>query len=300
MTDIVIVPAAPVVPLFPELGSADFNQTAYNFGVAMPGVSSVVRDIAVTAHTNATAAKEQALASAASAGAASGSATQATANGAAQVTLAAAQVALAAQKAALATTNGAAQVTLAAWQVTLATAQADAAMGYRNTAGAHATTATNQAGIATTKAGEAAASAVQASKLNLGGKSTPPTLDNQGGALLTGATYYDTTLSKWRVWTDAAWGDGVSAIAGVSSINGETGPVTGIATTANITAERSAVATLTNKTISFANNTLIGVQPTLVSGTNIKTLNGESVLGAGNIQVQGFTLAQAHAAALSF
>ena len=31
----------------------------------------------------------------------------------------------------------------------------------------------------------------------------------------------------------------------------------------------------------------VSVQPTLVSGTNIKTINGESVLGAGNIEVSG-------------
>jgi len=45
--------------------------------------------------------------------------------------------------------------------------------------------------------------------------------------------------------------------------------------------------TLTNKTIAFANNTLTGVQPTLVSGTSIKTVNGTSVLGSGNIQIDG-------------
>ena len=72
----------------------------------------------------------------------------------------------------------------------------------------------------------AADSAVQASKLNLGNKSTPPTLDNQGEALLAGSTYYDTTLGKWRVWTGAAWGDGISTVAGVSSIDGQSGPLT--------------------------------------------------------------------------
>lgn len=30
-----------------------------------------------------------------------------------------------------------------------------------------------------------------------------------------------------------------------------------------------------------------GLQPTLVSGTNIKTINGETVLGSGNITIQG-------------
>jgi hypothetical protein len=43
--------------------------------------------------------------------------------------------------------------------------------------------------------------------------------------------------------------------------------------------------TLTNKTIDIANNTLTGVQPTLVSGTNIKTIGGQSVLGSGDLAV---------------
>ena len=82
MTELVAVPAAPVVPPFPALGDPAFNQKAYDWGVALPGVSGEVQDIAVTAHTNATAAKEQALASASSASAAAGSATLATTNGA--------------------------------------------------------------------------------------------------------------------------------------------------------------------------------------------------------------------------
>jgi hypothetical protein len=75
-------------------------------------------------------------------------------------------------------------------------------------------------------AAAAEASRIAASKLNLGNKAAPPTVDNQGAALLAGATYYDTTLNKWRVWTGAAWGDGISAVAGVSSVNGMTGIVT--------------------------------------------------------------------------
>lgn len=97
-----------------------------------------------------------------------------------------------------------------------ATTQADAALGYRNAAQAAAATAT-------TKAGEASASAIAASQLNLGDKASPPTTDNQGQPLRAGATYYDTTLGKWRVWTGTGWGDGISALAGVSSLNGLTG-----------------------------------------------------------------------------
>ena len=50
--------------------------------------------------------------------------------------------------------------------------------------------------------------------------------------------------------------------------------------------EATTTATLTNKTINIANNTLTGVQPTLVSGTSIKTVNSASLLGSGDILLQ--------------
>lgn len=51
----------------------------------------------------------------------------------------------------------------------------------------------------------------------------------------------------------------------------------------NITADNTV--TLTNKTISYSDNTLTGVQPSLVSGTNIKTVGGVSLLGSGNVPI---------------
>lgn len=113
---------------------------------------------------------------------------------------------------------------------TAANERAVSAASSASTANGSASTASIQAGIATgaaitatDKAAEATASALAASKLNLGNKSSPPATDNQGSALLAGATYYDTTLAKWRVWTGEGWGDGVSAVAGVSSLNGQVG-----------------------------------------------------------------------------
>lgn len=41
-------------------------------------------------------------------------------------------------------------------------------------------------------------------------------------------------------------------------------------------------------------------QDTLISGTNIKTINGTSVLGSGDLVVEGLTLAEAQATALCF
>ena len=104
-----------------------------------------------------------------------------------------------------------------------AASSASAANGSANTASIQAGVASGAAITATDKAAEATASALAASKLNLGNKAYPPTTDNQGSALLAGATYYDTALGRWRVWSGAAWADGISAVAGVSSLNGESG-----------------------------------------------------------------------------
>lgn len=208
MTELVAVPAAPVVPPFPALGDPAFNQLSYTWGAALPGVSGEVQAIAVAAHTNATVAKEKA----------------------------AAAVATAAQ----AVTDTNAIKTAAVNETTaIKTAAVNETTAIKNAAAISASEALSSKGAAAISAGEALASAnasalsadqseasrIAASKLNLGSKAAPPTLDNQGEALTAGTTYYDITLDRWRVWTGVAWGEGVSAVAGVSSINGLTGDV---------------------------------------------------------------------------
>ena len=68
MTDIVPTPAAPTVPIYPALGSANFNQEAYTYGTSMPAVSYRIWEIGKSSETNATAANERATAAAESAG----------------------------------------------------------------------------------------------------------------------------------------------------------------------------------------------------------------------------------------
>jgi hypothetical protein len=105
---------------------------------------------------------------------------------------------------------------------------AQAVTTYNNAVEANADAAATAADRVQTglDAASAEASAIAASKLNLGNKASAPTLDNQGAALLAGATYYDTTLGKWLVWSGSAWTEGISAIAGVSTVNGASGAVT--------------------------------------------------------------------------
>lgn len=59
MTDIVPVPPMPDVPLYPALGSSNFNTEAYAYGSSMRGVSQRQYEIAQAAYTNAVAASEK-------------------------------------------------------------------------------------------------------------------------------------------------------------------------------------------------------------------------------------------------
>ena len=128
-----------------------------------------------------------------------------------------------------------------------------------------ATTASNAASTATTKAAEASSSAAAAlNSKNLaetaaneaealtekyqGALASDPTLDKNGGAITSGDWYINTSTGFIRVYNGTAWVQGISAVSGVSSINGLTGDVTGFVT-------ESASQTLTNKTLSSPTNT---------------------------------------------
>lgn len=61
----------------------------------------------------------------------------------------------------------------------------------------------------------------------LGAKSSAPTLDNDGNALLTGALYYNTTASQLYIWDGSEWDQAAFSIDGaVTSFNTRTGAVT--------------------------------------------------------------------------
>jgi hypothetical protein len=160
------------------------------------------------------------------------------------------------------------------------------------TASTAAGTATTQAGIATTKAGEALSSANAAAASEtaaglsatsaaasfdsfddryLGAKTSNPSLDNDGNALLTGALYFNSVAGEMRVWNGSAWA--------ATYI-----PAEGYLTDADIGAT---VQPYDSDLTNWAGIATSAKQDTLVSGTNIKTVNGASVLGSGDLEVGG-------------
>ena len=174
---------------------------------------------ATNSSTSATSAASSASAASTSATNASNSATSAsTAQTAAETAKTGAETAQTAAE--TAETNASASATAAA---TSATSASTSATNASTSATSAATSATNAA----TSETNAAASYDSFDDRYLGAKSSAPTVDNDGDALLTGALYWNSTLNQLYVWDGAAWDEAAFSVTGaVTSFNTRTGAVT--------------------------------------------------------------------------
>ena len=168
---------------------------------------------AASAATSATSAANSATASATSASAAATSATSA----ATSATSAAASATAAATSATSAAASATTASNSAAAAATSATSASNSATASATSASAAATSATSAAASATSAANSASAAAASYDSFDdryLGAKSTPPTVDNDGDPLLTGALYWNTVDNQMYVWSGTAWG-GISSTASI-------------------------------------------------------------------------------------
>jgi hypothetical protein len=199
--------------------------SAANSATSASASATSATNSATSASTSATNSANSATASAASAATATTQAgiatTQATnsANSATasanSATASAASAATATTQAGIATTqatNASNSATAANTSANNAANSATSAAGSASSASTSATTATTQAGIATAQATDAAASAASAAASYdsfddryLGAKTTDPTVDNDGNALITGAMYFNSTTSLMKVYTGISW-----------------------------------------------------------------------------------------------
>jgi hypothetical protein len=188
--------------------------------------------------------------------------------------------------------------TAAATSATNAATSASGASTSATTATTQAGIATTQAGIATTQATNASTSATNAaSSANaaaasydsfddryLGAKSSNPTVDNDGNALLTGALYWNTTSSEMRVYSGSAWVTAYLPAAGYLALSG--GTMTGNLTLDAYTEKVATLATSgtialnpsTGTTLSCAAAGTVTFTDSLSSGQSISLLltNGSS------------------------
>lgn len=124
-------------------------------------------------------------------------------------------------------TNDASNDTLAEAEAAIAAAEAavtstaDDVVAAAASASAADSSADDAAASALAAAGSASAAAAAFDSFDdryLGAKSSNPTLDNDGNALVTGALYYNTSLGVMRQWDGASW---VDIAAGLSQSAGD-------------------------------------------------------------------------------
>ena len=109
----------------------------------------------------------------------------------------------------------------AATSATNAASSATAAASSATSAASSATTATTQATNSATSASNAATSETNAAASfdsfddrYLGAKSSDPSTDNDGDALLTGALYFNSTANEMRVYNGSAWVVSFASLSG--------------------------------------------------------------------------------------
>jgi hypothetical protein len=159
---------------------------------------------ATAAATSATSADASATAAATSATSAAASTSAAAASASAAATSAAS--ALTSQTAAATSATSAdASATAAATSATSAATSASSALTSQTASATSAASAATSASSALTSATSAATTYDDFDDRYLGSKSSAPTLDNDGGTLIVGSIYWNSTLNNMYVWSGTTW-----------------------------------------------------------------------------------------------
>lgn len=188
-----------------------YATNAANSATAAASSASAASSSASTASTKASEASTSATNAASSASSASTSASNASSSASAASTSAsnastsATNAASSASSASTSASTATTQATNASNSASAAATSATNAASSASTASTQATNASNSATAAAASAAAAAASYDSFDDRYLGTKSSAPTLDNDGNALVTGALYYNTTTQVMNVYDGANW-----------------------------------------------------------------------------------------------
>jgi hypothetical protein len=220
------ISGSPVITGLSSAGMTTSSATPKDYVDSILGSATAAATSAASAATSAASAATSAGSSETSAIASAASATTSASSATAAAT-SATSAAASATAAATSATSAAASATAAATSATSAAASATTAANSVATIAGYATSSANSATAAATSATSAAASATAASTSAasaatsatsaattydefddryLGSKTTDPTLDNDGNALLTGALYFNSVLNAMKVYSGSSWG----------------------------------------------------------------------------------------------
>lgn len=172
---------------------------------------------------------------------------------------------------------------------TAAAASASAAATSATNAANSATAASSSASAAATSATNAANSYDAFDDRYLGSKTSDPTLDNDGNALLTGALYWNSAVNEMRVYTGSVWLQAYLPASGYLALSG--GTMTGTITfaggqtfpgTGDVTLNGSQ--TLTNKTLTAPVLTNVTILASTTATQDGVVINGRAG-GTGSFRV---------------
>ena len=190
-------------------------ETAETNAAASESAAAASESNASTSETNAASSASAASTSATNAASSASTASTAATNAGNSATSAASSASSASSSASAASSSASSASTSASnasTSETNAANSASAASTSASNASTSATNASNSATAASTSASNAAASEAAAAASYdsfddryLGAKSSAPSVDNDGNALLTGALYWNTTSNGLFIWTGSAW-----------------------------------------------------------------------------------------------
>ena len=219
------ISGSPVITGLSSAGMSATSATPKDYVDSILGSATAASTSAASAATSATSAATSATSAAASATTAATSASSASASATAATTsatsasnsasAAATSATSASNSASAASTSATSAETSATSSATSASAAATSATSAANSATSSATSASAAATSATSAAASATAAATSATSAAasydafddryLGSKTSDPTLDNDGGALITGALYFNSVVGAMKVYDGAAW-----------------------------------------------------------------------------------------------
>ena len=156
----------------------------------------------------------------------------------------------------------------AATATTASSSASTSATNASNSATAAATSATNSANSATASANSATSAANSFDDFDdryLGAKSSEPSTDNDGDALITGALFFDTTVGAMKVYTGSAWQTVTVSAANQANINTVAGISSNVTTVAGISSNVTTVAGISSDVTAVA-----GISSDIQAVENIK------------------------------
>lgn len=276
--------------------SASNASTSASNAASSASTASTQASNASTSASNASTSATNAASSASSASSSASTASTAATNASNSASAAATSATNASNSASAASTSASNAASSASSASTSASNASTSATNASNSASAASTSATNAASSAT--AAQSAQSAAESARDQtlasfdsfddryLGAKTSDPTLDNDGNALVAGALYFNSIDGVMKVYTGSVW---VAAYVSGTDFLAKTNNLSDLSNTATARANLGTVADTAGNGIAVRTSANTLTARSVAAGTGISVSNGDGVSGNPTITNSGVT-----------